>query len=193
MLEGRSRAVLCARDALQRTQLHLAAACASGECLALLLAAGADVRARARNGATPLHVAALLGRSECAELLLRAGADKEACTIDGRAALSTALASGHSLCAELLLRDGARVAATDLLGWTPLHIAAVQGLAECAEGASPADVAATAPLRIRLRRAELAARMAPLTAAAARGALFDSRMFDVRLWRLVARFVAAME
>jgi hypothetical protein len=34
-----------------------------------------------------------------------------------------------------------------------------------------------------LERAELAARLAPLMAAAARGAVFEPRLLDARLWR----------
>jgi hypothetical protein len=42
-----------------------------------------------------------------------------------------------------------------------------------------------------LERAELAARLTPLMAAAARGAVFEPRLLDARLWRVVAHFVDA--
>jgi hypothetical protein len=39
-----------------------------------------------------------------------------------------------------------------------------------------------------LLRAELRVQLTPLAAAAARGELFDSRLYDAALWRVVARF-----
>lgn len=42
-----------------------------------------------------------------------------------------------------------------------------------------------------LARAELRAKLTPLAAAASRGALFDARLFEAALWRVVPRLASA--
>jgi 8-oxo-dGTP pyrophosphatase MutT (NUDIX family) len=111
------------------TPLHLAAHFGHAAAVALLLAGGADVRARSRNALanTPLH-AGLAGT---------AGLDL----------------------VEALLAAGAEIAATDGGGYTPLHLAAGRGelplvtrlllrgaetTARTGDGRTPADVARAA-------------------------------------------------
>lgn len=75
---------------LGSTPLHLAATNADSGPLQALLAAGAPIHARDREGATPLHMAAYAQRIKNAELLLQAGADPTLKTDNGRDVLSLA-------------------------------------------------------------------------------------------------------
>lgn len=82
-----------ARDqvtALGSTPLHYAALNLDSGPLKALLAAGAKVNVRDKEGATPLHMAAYATRKENVELLLQAGADPGAKTEAGRDVLSLA-------------------------------------------------------------------------------------------------------
>lgn len=76
--------------ALGHTPLHVAALNLDSGPLRALLAAGAPVNARDRDGATPLHMAAFATRRENAELLLKAGADPLIRTHEGRDVASMA-------------------------------------------------------------------------------------------------------
>lgn len=69
---------------LGATPLHFAALNVDSGPLKALLAAGAPVNARDKNGATPLHMAAFATRTEHAKLLLKAGADPLIKTNEGR-------------------------------------------------------------------------------------------------------------
>lgn len=76
--------------ALGSTPLHLAALNLDSGPLKALLAAGAPVNVRDKNGATPLHMAAFATRTEHAKLLLQAGADPLIKTNEGRDVASLA-------------------------------------------------------------------------------------------------------
>lgn len=75
---------------LGSTPLHFAALNVDSGPLQALLAAGAKVNVRDKNGATPLHMAAFATRTEHAKLLLRAGADPYLRTDAGRDVMSMA-------------------------------------------------------------------------------------------------------
>ena len=90
----------------------------------LLLAHGADVNARDKDGETYLHHAAKAGTGKEAELLLAHGADVNAKDSSGRTPLHYAARYGNKQFAELLLAHGADVNAKDMSGSTPLHWAA---------------------------------------------------------------------
>jgi uncharacterized protein len=75
---------------LGSTPLHLAAMNVDSGPLKALLAAGANVNARDKEGATPLHMAAFATRTEHAKLLLKAGADPLLKTNEGRDVASLA-------------------------------------------------------------------------------------------------------
>ena len=100
--------------------------------IAVLLAAGADYRARDRRGNTPLHAAAGLefwegGTNAAASIvaLLEAGADIEARNADGLTPLHLAAAwSGGPASVKALVDAGADTEARNADGWTPLHLAA---------------------------------------------------------------------
>lgn len=77
-------------QALGSMPLHLAALNLDSGPLKALLAAGASVNVRDRNGATPLHMAAFATRPENAKLLLQAGADPLIKTHEGRDVASLA-------------------------------------------------------------------------------------------------------
>jgi len=95
------------------TALHLAAASGEAPAVALLLAAGCAVHARAANGSTALHWAAGGGHAEVVRTLLRAGASPDArsstwfSTVRGDASGQTAAhwaaSNGHTEALEALL------------------------------------------------------------------------------------------
>ena len=92
------------------TALHLAAAFATPEAVAVLLDGGARVDAVSKNPQQnqPLHAAAALsGNLETVQRLLRAGADVNAVQAGGFTALFSAAASGRRKLAELLIAEGA--------------------------------------------------------------------------------------
>ena len=94
----------------------------------LLVRHGADVEARAPNGATPLNVAAILNQRAAALALIRAGADVDAADADGWTPLMAVAVSGDAdELMEVLLAAGARVEARNGAGDTAAAIAARQG------------------------------------------------------------------
>lgn len=99
-------------DDERRTALHFAALNRPA-ALALLLARGASVNARAKHDSTPLHEAAKGGFTTCARLLLDAGAAVDARTQDGQTPLFLASAWGCADVCELLLARGADPNAED--------------------------------------------------------------------------------
>jgi ankyrin repeat protein len=72
-----------------------------------LLAAGAQVNARDKNGVTPLMAASLEGHREIVEVLLASGAEVNARTTDGETALTFATRMKHQQVREALLKAGA--------------------------------------------------------------------------------------
>ncbi len=82
-----------------------------------LIASGADVNARAKDGRTPLHWACAFNVPDAVPLLLAAGAKVDARDEDGDTPLFTA--SGPI--AALLIAAGADVAAVNRDGNVPLH------------------------------------------------------------------------
>jgi ankyrin repeat protein len=97
----------------------------------LLLAKGADVNAKDKNGTTPLDVAATMCQKDTVELLLAKGADVNATDNDGWTALHVAR---NKTVAELLLAKGANVNAKTIKdNWTPLHYVTWNGPKDVAE------------------------------------------------------------
>ena len=84
------------------------------------LAAGTDVNAKGKYGATPLHNTAI---KEIAELLIPNGAEVNAKDGNGWTPLHYAAGRGHRETAELLIAKGADVNAKGADGATPLDSA----------------------------------------------------------------------
>ena len=89
----------------------------------VLLKAGADVNAKAKDGWTPLHIAVSRKQREVAELLLANHADPNAKNNEGQTPLHLAVQSGQRDLAELLLANKADPNERDKAGRTPLDLA----------------------------------------------------------------------
>ncbi len=115
------------------TALHWAAERGEVQVAALLLAAGADVRAGTRIGRyTPLHVASRAGNAAVIKMLLEAGSDVNAATTNsGTSPLHLAARAGRPEAIGLLLDHGADIHAREPeWGHTPLFFAAGRNRAE---------------------------------------------------------------
>ncbi len=87
------------------TALHAASWSGDGECVKLLLNAGASVHARDRDGETPLHKAAWRGHLEVVRMLLDRGANPQAKNRAGLTPLDLAKDQKHTK--VILLLQGA--------------------------------------------------------------------------------------
>ena len=96
------------------TPLHCAARESHNEIAELLIAKGADVNAKDRQGMTPLHFAAIKRHNkeikEIVELLIAKGADVNAKTDDGGTPLNAAIFAGSwaDETADLLRKHGGK-------------------------------------------------------------------------------------
>lgn len=149
-LLARGARVNVTERAHDQTALMWAAAQRHAEVTALLIEAGADVRARSRTypqtvvgeqtqrfgreelnytvlrgGSTPLLFAARSGDAASVRLLLAAGADPNDALPEGMSALVVAAHSGHTDAAMTLLEKGADPDAADA-GYTALHAAVLR-------------------------------------------------------------------
>jgi ankyrin repeat protein len=98
------------------TPLMVGATNGSSAVVQALLAAGANARARATDGATPLMTAAASGSAEAVGLLLDHGADVNATDhARGQTPLMFAAAANRAAVVSLLLKHGASVAQTSKL------------------------------------------------------------------------------
>jgi ankyrin repeat protein len=110
------------------TALHWSAHWNDAEAVSMLLAAGANVKAVNRYGATPLSEAVVSGSGAMIEALLKAGASAETLTSEGReTVLMTASRSGNVDAVKTLLEHGANVNARETYkGQTALMWAAAE-------------------------------------------------------------------
>ena len=111
------------------TALHVAAAAFRRDVAALLVAHGADCRARNRRGAEPLHYAADANRwdptaqAETIEYLISIGADPNALDRSGVSPLHRAVRTRSLAAVRALLDSGADSRRPNKAGSTPLHLA----------------------------------------------------------------------
>ncbi|CAN5452930.1 hypothetical protein BH09PLA1_BH09PLA1_19130 [soil metagenome] len=111
------------------TALHMAAAAFRRPVAELLIARGADCRARNHRGAEPLHYAADANRWEptaqvqTIEYLVSVGADPNALDRSGVAPLHRAVRTRSLPAVRALLDGGANSRAKNKAGSTPLHLA----------------------------------------------------------------------
>ncbi len=111
------------------TALHMAAAAFRRPVAELLVAHGADCRAKNRRGAAPLHYAADANRwdptaqAETIQYLLTVGADPNALDSSGVAPLHRAVRTRSLPAVRALLDGGANSRAPNKAGSTPLHFA----------------------------------------------------------------------
>lgn len=111
------------------TALHMAAAAFRRPVAELLIAKGADSRAKNRRGAEPLHYAAdtnhwdPVAQAETIEYLLFAGADPNALDRSGVAPLHRAVRTRSMPAVRALLEGGASPVAPNKAGSTPLDLA----------------------------------------------------------------------
>ena len=103
------------------TPLHVASRFNKSVAASVLIANGADVKAKNKHGATPLHYAAETNAAEIAKMLLDKGADVKAKNNYGSTPLHYAAWKNAAEVAKMLLDKGAEVNAKDDDGETPLH------------------------------------------------------------------------
>ncbi len=125
------------------TALHMAAAAFRRPLAQLLVARGADCRARNRLGAEPLHYAAQATRwdptaqADTIAYLVSIGANPDARDRSGVAPLHRAVRTRSMPAVQALLAAGAHPRAPNKAGSTPLHLA-VQTTGQSGSGAEHA-------------------------------------------------------
>ena len=144
------------------TALHMAAAAFRRPVAELLVAHGADCRAKNRRGAEPLHYAAdanhwdPTAQTETIEYLLSIGADPNALDKSGVAPLHRAVRTRSLPAVRALLDGGANPRAPNKAGSTPLHLA-VQTTGRGGSGSQHARQQQTGIIRLLLERGASAA------------------------------------
>jgi ankyrin repeat protein len=139
------------------TALHMAAAAFRPPVAKILVAHGADCRAKNRRGAQPLHYAADANRwdpaaqAETIEYLLSAGADPDALDKSGVAPLHRAVRTRSLPAVRALLDGGANPRRPNKSGSTPLHLA-VQTTGRGGSGSEHARQQQTGIIRLLLER-----------------------------------------
>ncbi len=126
-------ALITSAYASDDSPLHAAVKRGDKAEVAALLAKGADVNSKDKDGSTPLNRASYWGKKDVAELLLAKGADINTRDKNGYTPLHEAARWGYKDVAELLLAKGADINAKNKDGWTPLHEAAYRGIKRVVE------------------------------------------------------------
>jgi hypothetical protein len=139
------------------TALHMAAAAYRRPVAELLVAHGADCRARNRRGAHPLHYAAdgnhrdRAAQADVIAYLVSAGADPNALDKSGVAPLHRAVRTRSLAAVQALLDGGASPRAPNKSGSTPLHLA-VQTTGASGSGSEHAREQQAGIIRLLLKR-----------------------------------------
>jgi ankyrin repeat protein len=108
--------------------LHTASSRGHNECIITLLAKGANVNIKDKNGLTPLHIVSWQGNHDCLNTLLKAGTEGGLTDINekdnkGRTVLHNACYQSCEKCLQLLLDYGANLNERDYYGAVPLDFA----------------------------------------------------------------------
>ncbi|CAB1443078.1 unnamed protein product [Pleuronectes platessa] len=112
--------------------LHFASSSRQGAlCQDMLLAHGAHINMRSKDGKTPLHMAATHGRFSCSQALIQNGAEIDCEDKSRNTALHIAARYGHELIITALVKHGASTANRGIHGMFPLHLAALSGFSDC--------------------------------------------------------------
>jgi len=139
------------------TALHMAAAAFRRPVAELLVARGANCRAKNRRGAEPLHYAAdanhwdPAAQAETIGYLVSMGADPNALDRSGVAPLHRAVRTRSSAAVRALLDGGANPLTRNKTGSTPLHLA-VQTTGRGGSGSQRARDEQAAIIRLLLER-----------------------------------------
>lgn len=139
------------------TALHMAAAAFRRPVAELLVAHGADCRAKNRRGAEPIHYAAdtnhwdPTAQAETIAYLVAIGADPNALDKSGVAPLHRAVRTRSLSAARALLDGGANLKAPNKAGSTPLHLA-VQTTGRGGSGSEHARQQQVAIIELLLKR-----------------------------------------
>ncbi|MDQ7825031.1 MAG: ankyrin repeat domain-containing protein [Candidatus Eremiobacteraeota bacterium] len=96
-----------AQDSCGYGALHWASLDGSKDIVTLLLAQGAPVNMKSKDGVTPLHCASRTGRHEVVSLLVKSGADLDVKTSGGDTPLSLAESGKHREVCRFLRNHGA--------------------------------------------------------------------------------------
>jgi ankyrin repeat protein len=139
------------------TALHMAAAAFRRQVAALLVARGANCRARNRRGAEPLHYAADANRwdpiaqADTIDYLLSVGADPNALDRSGVSPLHRAVRTRSFAAVRALVDSGADSRRPNKAGSTPLHLA-VQTTGRGGSGSRQAREQQAAIVKLLLER-----------------------------------------
>jgi ankyrin repeat protein len=139
------------------TALHMAAAAFRSQVAALLVAHGADCRAKNRRGAEPLHYAAdtnhwdPIAQSETIGYLISVGADPNCMDRSGVSPLHRAVRTRSLAGVRALVDGGADPRQPNRAGATPLHLA-VQTTGRGGSGSPEAREQQAAIVRLLLER-----------------------------------------
>ena len=116
------------KDNRDCTPLHWACDGGNPETVSLLIANGADLKARDTDGDTPLHWAAVKGNASIVEILIKKGADIESRNEEQQTPfMVVARNTGNVEIGKLLLHHGADIQPHDNAGYMPLNWSAVFG------------------------------------------------------------------
>jgi len=139
------------------TALHIAAAACRRPVAELLVAHGADWRAKNRRGAAPLHYAAEANRcepspqAEMIEYLISLGADPNGVDKSGVAPLHRAVRTRSLAAVRALVDAGANPRQANKNGSTPLHLA-VQNTGRSGSGSESARQQQVGIIKLLLER-----------------------------------------
>jgi ankyrin repeat protein len=112
-------------DGTGRTPVYIAVENENFDSARYLIARGANLEKKLRDGTTALSNAAYADKSKFVQLLLENNADVKSVDNNGRTPLSRTAISGAEAACRLLLVHDANPSLADDSGWTPLFYAAI--------------------------------------------------------------------